>query len=204
MAYSTQTGTEGALGHFSPAASWLDTSERVAGHVQRLVEQLQQAQSQMFQRMSTDTKVASEEARETTRVQDLVSLQMAYVAGEYTRLAQFYSQILSGLFSVQNQWTKDLEAKAGALLGGLVNGKQTPASIPTSVPAWPAVFAPTELFQTAQATWTEMTKVMLGAIEHDLQAERPAAGDTEADTTEAEPATESTRPARSRRAASRG
>lgn len=199
MAYSTQTGTDGAFGHFSPATSWLDTSERVAGHVQRLVEQLQQAQSQMFQRMSTDTQAASEEARQTTHVQDLVSLQMAYVAEEYTRLAQFYSQILSGLFSAQAQWTKDLEANAGALLGSLVNGKQPSAPSPT-VPAWPAVFAPAELFQTAQATWTEMTKVMLDAIEHDLQAGQPAA----AEPTQAEPATEATRPARSRRAASRG
>jgi hypothetical protein len=193
MAYSTQTGTDGAFGHFSPAASWLDTSERVAGHVQRLVEQLQQAQSQMFQRMSTDTQVASEEARQTTGVQDLVSLQMAYLAEEYTRLAQFYSQILSGLFSAQAQWTKDLEANAGALLGSLVNDKQPSGA--ASAPAWPVVFAPAELFQTAQATWTEMTKVMLDAIEHDLQAERPAA---------AEPAAESARPGRSRRAASRG
>lgn len=198
MAYSTQTGTDGAFGHFSPAASWLDTSERVAGHVQRLVEQLQQAQSQMFQRMSTDTQVASEEARQTTGVQDLVSLQMAYVAEEYTRLAQFYSQILSGLFSAQAQWTKDLEANAGALLGSLVNDKQPSGA--ASAPAWPVVFAPAELFQTAQATWTEMTKVMLDAIEHDLQAERPAV----AEPATAEPAAESARPARSRRAASRG
>lgn len=198
MAFSTQTGTDGALGHFSPAASWLGTSERVAGHVQRLVEQLQQAQSQMFQRMSTDTLAASEEAREATHVQDIVGLQMAYVAEEYTRLAQFYSQILSGLFSVQTQWTKDLEANAAALLGSLVNGK-SPAATPM-VPAWPVVFAPAELFQTAQATWSEMTKVMLDAIEHDLQAEPPAA----AGSTPAEPAADSTRPARNRRATSRG
>jgi len=196
MAYSTQTGTDGALGHFSPAASWLDTSERVAGHVQRLVEQMQQAQSQMFQRMSSDTQVASEQARETTGVQDLVSLQMAYVAEEYTRLAQFYSQVLSGLFSAQAQWTKDLEANAGALLGSLVNDKQPS----TSVPAWPAVFAPAELFQTAQASWTEMTKVMLDAIEHDLQAAQPAVAAAEPSTESAE----SARPARSRRSASRG
>lgn len=196
MAYSTQTGTDGALGHFSPAASWLDTSERVAGHVQRLVEQMQQAQSQMFQRMSSDTQVASEQARETTGVQDLVSLQMAYVAEEYTRLAQFYSQVLSGLFSAQAQWTKDLEANAGALLGSLVNDKQPSAS----VPAWPAVFAPAELFQTAQASWTEMTKVMLDAIEHDLQAAQPAVAAAEPSTESAE----SARPARSRRSASRG
>lgn len=199
MAFSTQTGTDGAFGHFSPAASWLDTSERVAGHVQRLVEQLQQAQSQMFQRMSTDTQAASEEARHTTHVQDLVSLQMAYVAEEYTRLAQFYSQILAGLFSAQAQWTKDLEANAGALLGSLVNSKPPSGSTPT-VPVWPAVFAPAELFQTAQATWTEMTKVMLDAIEHDLQAEPPVATAS----AKAEPAAEPTRPARSRRAASRG
>ena len=199
MAYSTQTGTDGTLGHFSPAASWLDTSERVAGHVQRLVEQMQQAQSQMFQRMSNDTQAASAEARETTGVQDLVSLQMAYVAEEYTRLAQFYSQILSGLFSAQTQWTKDLEANAGALLGSLVNDKQQSAP----APAWPAVFAPTELFQTAQATWTEMTKVMLGAIQHDLQAAQPAVAAAEP-TTESAESGESTKPARSRRAASRG
>lgn len=199
MAYSTQTGTDGTFGHFSPAASWLDTSERVAGHVQRLVEQLQQAQSQMFQRMNTDTRAASEEARETTSVQDLVSLQMAYVAEEYTRLAQFYSQILAGLFSAQSQWTKDLEANAGALLGSLVvNGKQPSAA--TAAPAWPVMFAPAELFQTAQATWTEMTKVMLDAIEHDLQATPPAA----AEPATAEPAADASRPARSRRATSRG
>ncbi len=201
MAYFTQLGTDGTgtLGHFSPAASWLDTSERVAGHVQRLVEHLQQAQSQMFQRMSSDTQTASQEARETTQVQDLVGLQMAYVTEEYTRLAQFYSQVLSGLFSAQAQWTKDLEANAGALLGSLVNGQQQPAP----APAWPAVLAPAELFQTAQATWTEMTKVMLDAIQHDLQAEPPAAADV-ATATAVEPSQESTRPARSRRAASRG
>jgi hypothetical protein len=198
MAYSTQPGTDGTLGHFSPAASWLDTSERVAGHVQRLVEHLQQAQSQMFQRMSSDTQAASQEARETTQVQDLMSLQMAYVAEEYTRLAQFYSQVLSGLFSAQAQWTKDLEANAGALLGSLVHGQQRPAP----APAWPAAFAPAELFQTAQATWTEMTKVMLDAIRHDLQAEQPAAAEAATETA-VEPSQESTRP-RGRRAASRG
>ena len=200
MAYSTQTGTDGTFGHFLPAASWLDTSERVAGHVQRLVEQLQQAQSQMFQRMNTDTQTTSEEARKSTHVHDLVGLQMAYVAEEYTRLAQFYSQILSGLFSAQTQWTKDLEATAGALLGSLVNSNGKQPSAPPTAPAWPAMFAPMELFQTAQSTWTEMTKVMLDAIEHDLQAEAPAVPMTAT----AEPATEPTRPARSRRAAPRG
>jgi hypothetical protein len=200
MAYSTQLGTDGTLGHFLPAASWLETSERVAGHVQRLVEHLQQAQSQMFQRMSSDTQAASAEAREATQVQDLMSLQMAYVAEEYTRLAQFYSQVLSGLFSAQTQWTKDLEANAGVLLGSLVSGQQQPR--PAPVPAWPAAFAPAELFQTAQATWTEMTKVMLDAIQHDLQAEPPAPAEA-ATTTAVEPSHESTRP-RSRRTASRG
>jgi hypothetical protein len=193
MAYSTQTSTDDASGHLSPAALWLDAPECVAGHVQRLVEQLQQAQSQMFQRMSGDTQVAGEEARGATRVQDLLSLQMAYVAEEYTRLAQFYSQALSGLFSAQAQWTNDLEAKAGTLLGSLVNDKQPPAA----APAWPPVLAPAELFQTVRATWTEMTQVMLDAIQHDLQAEQPSAA-------VAEPTSGSTKPARSRRAASRG
>ena len=83
MAYSNQNGAESTSIPPLPAAAWLGTS---AGHVQRFVEHLQQAQSQMFQQMSRDTHVASQEASQATRVPDLVGLQMVYVAEELTRL----------------------------------------------------------------------------------------------------------------------
>ena len=191
MAYSNQNGAESTSIPPLPAAAWLGTS---AGHVQRFVEHLQQAQSQMFQQMSRDTHVASQEASQATRVPDLVGLQMVYVAEEFTRLAQFYTQILSGLFGVQAQWTKDLEAGVATLLGTALHDVQQPAP----APAWPALWAPTGVFHAAQATWTEMTKVMLDAIQHDLQAEEPA-GPAIADTA-AEPAA---KPARSRRTTAR-
>ena len=167
MAYSNQNGAESTPNLPLPAAAWFGTS---ASHVQRFVEHLQQAQSQMFQQMSRDTHVASQEASQATRVPDLVGLQMVYVAEEFTRLAQFYNQILSGLFGVQAQWTKDLEAGVATVLGTALNDVQQPAP----APAWPALWAPTGVFQAAQASWTEMTKVMLDAIQHDLQAEKPA------------------------------
>ena len=195
MAYSNQSGAESTPNLPLPAAAWLGTS---AGHVQRFVEHLQQAQSQMFQQMSRDTHVASQEASQATRVPDLVGLQVVYVAEEFTRLAQFYMQILSGLFGVQAQWTKDLEAGVATLLGTALNDVQQQ---PASAPAWPALWAPPGVFQAAQASWTEMTKVMLDAIQHDLQAEEPANPVAAAAvTTAAEPAA---RPARSRRSTAR-
>lgn len=192
MAYSNQNGTDSTPNLPLPAAAWFGTS---AGHVQRFVEHLQQAQSQMFQQMSRDTHVVSQEASQATRVPDLMGLQMVYVAEEFTRLAQFYTQILSGLFGVQAQWTKDLEAGVATLLDTALNDVQQPAP----APAWPALWgAPTGVFQAAQASWTEMTKVMLDAIQHDLQAEQPADPVTAA--AAAEPAA---KPARGRRAPAR-
>jgi hypothetical protein len=188
MAYSNPNGADSTPIPPLPAAAWLGTS---AGHVQRFVEHLQQAQSQMFQQMSRDTHMASQEASQATRMPDLMGLQMVYVAEEFTRLAQFYMQILSGLFGVQAQWTKELEAGVATLLGTALNDVQQPAP----APAWAAWWAPTGMFQTAQATWTEMTKVMLDAIQHDLQAEEPASPATAGPA--AEPAA---KPARGRRA----
>jgi len=179
-------GTDGPADRYSPAAPWLDATERAAGHVRRLAEHMQQAQLQMFRRMSRDTQTGGEEAREAIGVQDLADLQMAYVAEECAHLAQFHAQVLSGFFSAQAQWTRDLEANAGALLGILVDDRPPP-----SAPTWPTAFAPAELCQAALDTWIGMIKALLDAIRHDLQVEHPAV---------AEP----TRPARRRRTASRG
>jgi len=192
MAYSNQSSADSALNPPLPAAAWFGAS---AGHVQRFVEHLQQVQSQMFQQMSRDTHVVSQEASQVTRMPDLIGLQMVYVAEEFTRLAQFYTQILSGLFGAQAQWTKDLEAGVATLLGTALHDVQQP--VPT--PAW---WPSSGVFQAAQASWTEMTKVMLDAIQHDLQSEEPAspAAVGTAEGTEVKPAA---KPARSRRSTAR-
>jgi hypothetical protein len=189
MAHSNSSGTDSVPIPLLPQLAWFGTPDRIASHVQRLMQHLQQAQSTMFQHISRDTQVAGQEASHATQVPDLLNLQWVYVAEEFSRVAQFYTQIVSGLFDAQAQWIKELESNAATLLGGTLSNTQASA-LP---PAWPALWGPAGVFQAAQATWGEMNKVMLDALQHDLQ-EAPA-------TPEESPST--AKPTSSRRPAAR-
>jgi hypothetical protein len=154
--------------------AWLDASARASDYLQRFMQGWQQAQVRTLQGMGHDAEAAAEEAGRATGVQDLLGLQVAYATEEWARMMQFSSQMLASLLDVQAQWTRDMEAGAGAWLqGALPSGTPTAAPV---LPLLPDLLRPpramglVEAAQAAQAAWAGTTKAWLDAINHDLEA----------------------------------
>jgi hypothetical protein len=154
--------------------AWLDASARTSDYLQRFMQGWQQAQARTLQNMGHDAEAAAEEAGRATGVQDLLGLQVAYATEEWARMMQFSSQMLASLLDVQAQWTRDMEAGAGAWLqGSLQGGMPTAAPVLPTLPDLlrpPGAMGLVEVAQAAQAAWAGTTKAWLDAINHDLEA----------------------------------
>jgi hypothetical protein len=138
------------------------------------LERVQRINEHAMKGLSVDTDLGREDLRRAESPSELLGYQMEFMSSQLARWTMINEEIMAGLLDVQALWMRDFEALAAKQMRGWLGAEaRKPVRSAEAVFELPNAATPADMLTAMQRAQTEIGKVWLRTLRHDLQASPP-------------------------------